>query len=71
VYVHDLAGDTLTSLLTISNNTRADNWTRFSTTIPQSFAGKKVDIGFFAITNSSKRSSFFVDTAALDVVGCF
>jgi len=70
VYTYDSATSTYTPLATFSDDNAISTWTRFSTSLPLSLAGRTIEVGFRAGTDAAKITNFFVDTVSLDVVAC-
>ena len=70
VYTYDAAADTYTPVATFNDNMPVASWTRFSTTLPLTLAGRTVKVGFRAMTDTSKNTNFFVDSVSLDVAAC-
>jgi hypothetical protein len=70
IYTYDAALDKYTVLATFNDNMPISIWTRFSTSLPLSMAGRSFAVGFKATTNLSKNTNFFIDSVSLDVVAC-
>jgi hypothetical protein len=54
----------------LSDNSATDVWTRFTAVLPPALAGQTVELHFHATTDGSLITSFYVDTASLQAVGC-
>jgi hypothetical protein len=70
IYTYDPALDKYTVLGTFNDNMPTPSWTRFSTSLPASMAGRTLKVGFKATTDMSKNTNFFIDSVSLDVVAC-
>jgi hypothetical protein len=56
----------------LSNVTPSSSaWTRFTTQLsPTTYAGRSVEVGFLATTDSAFVTSFLIDSASLTVTAC-
>jgi len=70
VYSYDSAAARYTPLATFNDNMTTSTWTRFSTSLPLSLAGRTIEIGFQSATDGNKNTNFFVDSVSLDVTAC-
>jgi hypothetical protein len=70
VYTYQSSGAVYTALATFTDDNPVATWTRFSTTLPASLAGRTFEIGFRATTDMAKTTNFFVDSVSLDVNVC-
>jgi hypothetical protein len=55
---------------TFNDDTAVPNWTRYTTSLPLTLAGKTIEVGFLATTDSVDTTSFFIDSVSLEVAAC-